>query len=195
MFDDCILLSNVISTKLSLKNPFELLHGTIPILHTRLKMFSEVGVITTKDKIQAKLTNQGTTCIFVGYAENHSKDVYQMLNLKKNAIINSRDIIWLTKMHKDWIKTKLMPFSEEEKFLELYLLEGKKINEIFTNVTEDERNKSDKKVFRAIKKLESWFNLQSTKAIDDYNCGREILLEQINLDLFTTAMIKEPANY
>ena len=63
MCDDCILLSNVISTKLSLKSPFESLRGAIPILHTRLKMFSEVEVVTTNDKIQAKLSNQGTTCI------------------------------------------------------------------------------------------------------------------------------------
>ena len=46
-----------------------------------------------------------------------------------------------------------------------------------------------------MKKLESWFNPQATKALDDYNRGREILLEQVNLALFTTAMTKEPTNY
>jgi hypothetical protein len=54
-------LSNVVSTKLSLKSTFELLHGTSPILHTSLKMFGEVGVVTNKDGMQAKLTNRGTT--------------------------------------------------------------------------------------------------------------------------------------
>ena len=70
-----------------------------------------------------------------------------------------------------------------------------KINEMYTYVIEDESNKSDKKVFRALKKLESWFNPQATKEIDDYNRRREILLEQVNLALCTTAMIKEPTNY
>jgi hypothetical protein len=81
----------------------------------------------------------------VGYAENHSKDVYRMLNLKTNAIINSRDIIWLKKMHKDCINIKPMSFSEEEEVLELPSgKERMKINETCTNVTEDESNKSDK---------------------------------------------------
>jgi hypothetical protein len=75
-------LSNVMSTKYELKSPYELLFGAMPVLNSRLKMFGEVGVVTTKDKIQAKLTNRGTTCIFVGYAENHSKDVFRMLNLE-----------------------------------------------------------------------------------------------------------------
>ena len=102
-------LSNVLSTKSNFKSPFESLFGAKPILHDNLKIFGEVGVVTTKDKIQAKLTNRGTPCIFVGYAENHSKDVYRMLNLETNSIINSRDIIWLKKMHKDWLKNKLKP--------------------------------------------------------------------------------------
>jgi hypothetical protein len=87
--------SNVISTKSSLKSPFELLYGKKPILHDNLKIFGEVGVVITKDKIQAKLTNRGTTCMLVGYTENHSRDVHRMLNLTTNSIINPQDIIWL----------------------------------------------------------------------------------------------------
>jgi hypothetical protein len=99
IWPECVMTatytSSVISTKLSLEKPLELPNGVRPILHTSLKMFSEVGVVTTKDKIQAKWTNQGATCIFVVYAEKHSKDGYQMLNLDTNAIIYSCDIIWL----------------------------------------------------------------------------------------------------
>ena len=70
-----------------------------------------------------------------------------------------------------------------------------KISEISTIVTEDESNKSDENIFRAMKTLESWFNPQATKAIDDYNRERDIMSEQVNLALFTAAMIKEPTNY
>jgi hypothetical protein len=59
-------LSNIISTKMIVKRPFELLYGERPTLHNNLKMFGEVGVVTTKEKIQAKLSNQGLTCMFVG---------------------------------------------------------------------------------------------------------------------------------
>jgi hypothetical protein len=61
-------LSNIISSKSSLKSPFELLFGSKPILHYDLKIFGEVGVVTTKDKIQSKLTNRGSPCIFVDCA-------------------------------------------------------------------------------------------------------------------------------
>jgi hypothetical protein len=81
--------SNIISTKSSLKSSFELLHGEKPTSHHNLKIFGEVGVVTTKDKIQAKLSNRGTTCMLVGYTEHHSRDVHRMLNSTTDSIINS----------------------------------------------------------------------------------------------------------
>jgi hypothetical protein len=67
---ECVMnvtyLSNIMSTKSSFKSPFEFLHGEKPKLHDNLKMFGEVEVVTTKEKIQAKLSNRGTTCMFVG---------------------------------------------------------------------------------------------------------------------------------
>ena len=113
-------LSNILSTKSTIKSPFELLYGVKPTLPESLKVFGEVGVVTTKDKIQAKLTNRGTTCVFMGYTENHSGDVYRMLNLSTNTIILSRDIIWLKKMYKDWIKSKQSTiYDEDESEIEL----------------------------------------------------------------------------
>jgi hypothetical protein len=98
---ECVMnvtyLSNIMSTKSSFKSPFELLYGEKPKLHNNIKMFGEVGVVTTKEKIQAKLSNRGTTCMYVGYTEHHSRDVYRMLNMTTNSIINPRDIIWLNK--------------------------------------------------------------------------------------------------
>jgi hypothetical protein len=51
-------LANMLSSKSSLKSPFELLFGSKPILYYELKIFGEFGVVTTKDKIQSKLTNR-----------------------------------------------------------------------------------------------------------------------------------------
>jgi hypothetical protein len=52
-----------------------LLHGENLTLNNNLKIFGEVGAFTSKEKIQAKLINRGTTCMFAGYTEHHSKDV------------------------------------------------------------------------------------------------------------------------
>ena len=194
---ECVMtttyLSNVIATRSNMRSSFELLYHTKPILPEELKIFGEVGVVTTKDKIQAKLANRGTPCIFVGYTENHSKDVYRMLNLKTNAIINSRDIIWLKNMYTDWLKNKLMTkIDDEEDSIELPT--GNKRNFASNDDEIDKKNK-DEKVIRAMKKLESWFNPQATKVIEDHNHGREILLEQVNLALLTTDFMKEPSSF
>jgi hypothetical protein len=53
----------------------------------------------------------------------------------------------------------------------------------------------DKKVFRDMRKLESWFNPQATKAVEDYNHGRKTTLDQVNLALFSTEINKEPTIY
>jgi hypothetical protein len=54
---ECVMnvtyLSIIISTILSFKSPFEFLYGEKPMLLNNLKMFGEVGVVTTKERIQA----------------------------------------------------------------------------------------------------------------------------------------------
>jgi hypothetical protein len=52
-----------------------------------------------------------------------------------------------------------------------------------------------KKAFRTMRKLESWFNPQCTKVIEYYNHGREMTLDQVNLALYSTEIVKEPTTY
>jgi hypothetical protein len=148
-------------------------------------MFGEVGVVTTKERIQAKLSNQGTTCTFIGNSENHSKDVYRMLNLTTNSKINSQDIICLNKTYREWKDNKATISNVKDDTIELPTGVDKiKLTENATKETEDESNKSDKKVFRAMRKLESWFNPEATKAVENYNHGREMTLDQVDLAFF-----------
>jgi hypothetical protein len=83
IWEECVMnvtyLSDIISTKSSLKCPFELLYHNRPNLYDNLKTFGEVGIVATKEKIQAKLSKRGTICMFVGYTEHHSRDVYRMI--------------------------------------------------------------------------------------------------------------------
>jgi hypothetical protein len=46
-----------------------------------------------------------------------------------------------------------------------------------------------------MKKLESWFNPQATRAVEDYNYGRQLTLDQDNLVLFSADFVKEPTSY
>jgi hypothetical protein len=189
-------LSNIISKKSNFKSPFELLHGERPTLDNNLKLFGEVGMVTKKDKIQAKLSNRGTTCIFVRYMEHHSRNVYRMLNLTTHSIINSQDIICFNKTYGEWKNNKSTISTAEDDTIEI--LTGVIKRKLTTNAiknSEVEGNELDKKVFRAMRKLENWFNSQATKAVEDYNHRREITLDQVNLALFSTEIIKESTTY
>jgi hypothetical protein len=134
--------------------------------------------------------------MFVGYTEHHSRDAYRMLNLSTNSIINSQDIIWLNKTYREWKENKATIFNVEDDTTELLTGVDKiKLTENARKETEDESNESDKKVFRAMRKLESWVNPEAIKAVENYNHGREMTLDQVNLALFSTVMIKEPTTY
>jgi hypothetical protein len=43
--------------------------------------------------------------------------------------------------------------------------------------------------------LESWFNPKATKIVDEFDRGREIDLEQVNMALLTTSFTKEPSSF
>jgi hypothetical protein len=48
------------------------------------------------------------------------------------------------------------------------------------------------KVYRAMRKLESLLNPQATKVVLDYNHGSEMTLDQVNLAMFSTDIVKDP---
>jgi hypothetical protein len=71
-----------------------------------------------------------------------------MLNFDTNAIIKSRDIIWLKKMQVDWLKNKSTMNLEEEDVLELPTgNESNKVEEGATHVDIDKRKKKMRRLF------------------------------------------------
>jgi hypothetical protein len=57
--------------------------------------------------------------MFVGYTGHHSRDVYRMLNLTTNSIINYQDIIWLNKTYGEWENNKTTISTAEDDTIEL----------------------------------------------------------------------------
>ena len=72
--------------------------GELPEYAHHLRTWGEAGVVKLKTKTTVKLQNNGTTCMFVGYAINHKPDVYRMWDPFSNRVHTSRDVIWLKKM-------------------------------------------------------------------------------------------------
>ena len=62
-----------------------------------LRTFGEMAVVVIHEgkKMRSKLDNKRKTCMFVGYADDHSGDVYRFLIIHTKRIIMSRDARWL----------------------------------------------------------------------------------------------------
>jgi hypothetical protein len=81
--------SNITFIKENMICPYQILFQNKPRIPESLRSFGEIGVVTTKNDIQGKLTNRGKPYMFMGYSINHSHDVYRMLNIKTKMITNS----------------------------------------------------------------------------------------------------------
>jgi hypothetical protein len=85
---------------------------------------------------------------------------------------------------------------EEEDVLELPTgNESNKVEEEATHVDIDKKKKTNEKIVREMRKLKSWFNPQATKIVDEFDRGREIVFEQVNLALLTDSLTKEPSSF
>jgi hypothetical protein len=71
-----------------------------------------------------------------------------------------------------------------------------KVEEEATHVDLDKKKKKkNEKIVCEMRKLESWFNPQATKIVDELDRGRDIVFEQVNLALITTSLTKEPSSF
>jgi hypothetical protein len=94
-------LNNLLVQTSEKKNSYELFYGKVNPIEKHLKIFGEIGIVTKHNtsKINSKLSDRAVTCMFLGYAKDHAPNVYQMLKLNTNAVIITRDIVWLRKLY------------------------------------------------------------------------------------------------
>merc|ERR1711884_1019271 len=59
-----------------------------------------------RKKIQAKIKNKGIPCLYLGHADNHGSDVCRLLKLETKRVVRSRDLKWLDKTLKEYMKDK-----------------------------------------------------------------------------------------
>jgi hypothetical protein len=174
-------LLNVISIKNKDFCPYELLFDCKPKLPTSLRFFGEIGVLTTKANTQRKLKSRGTPCMFVGYSVHHTNDVYRMLNLYTKKIIQSRKIIWLNDAYHYWIDRKVLHKKEiddedDDVITNSKIQEVKIVQDQLSSVQDQDELKT-KKIYRAMRQLESIFNPEASTMLQNIEQGWEILLK------------------
>ena len=77
--------------------PHQLFYGNMPRYAYNLQIFGQAGIVLRPGKktIKGKLTSRGDKKYFVGYARDHSHDVYRMYNPETGRVSITRDIRWL----------------------------------------------------------------------------------------------------
>ena len=103
-------LDNIMVRPERTKPPHTLFYGKDKKYMRCLRAFGEMAVIAIHEgkKMRSKLDDRGKTCMFVGYADDLSRDVYRFLNLHTKRIIMSRDARWLNIIWKHYRKKASM---------------------------------------------------------------------------------------
>ena len=85
-----------------------------------LRTFGEMAVVAIHEgkKMRSMLDKRGKTCMFVGYADDHSGDVYRFLNIHTKRIIMSRDARWLNIIWKHYRTKSIYARKQVELFLD-----------------------------------------------------------------------------
>ena len=71
---------NLIVKKKDAKPAYELFYGREAKIARYLRTFGEIGIVKNIQKLKGKLEDRGRALIFVGYSDDHNKDVYRMFN-------------------------------------------------------------------------------------------------------------------
>ena len=132
--------------------------GSIAIETWQVKIVPELAVIAIHEgkKMRSKLDDRGKTCMFVGYADDHTKDVYRFLNIHTRRIILSRDVRWLNIIWKQYKKKSLYARRQVELFLyeeERSLGDERSFGESSIEEIEEDESESDGNNTETQKKL------------------------------------------
>ena len=131
-------LDNILVSSNKDTSPYKQFYGTPSPIREHLRTFGEIGIVTRHNNqpIRGKLDDRGVPCVFLGYAKDHSANVYRMLKLDTNAVIITRDIVWLKKMYYEYMgMTKIKKYNVEE--------DKPTDNESVINLIEDMENEGD----------------------------------------------------
>ena len=113
-------LDNIMVRPDRTKPPYTSFYNKDAKFMKHLRTFGEMAVVAIHEgkKMRSKLDNRGKTCMFVGYADAHSGDVYRFLNIHTKRIIMSRDARWLNIIWKHYRMKSIYARKQVELFLD-----------------------------------------------------------------------------
>ena len=157
-------LDNIMVRPERAKSPHTLFYGEDAKYTRSLRTFGEMAVIAIHEgnKMRSKLDDRGKRGMFVGYAEDHTKDVYRFLNIHTRRIVLSRDVRWLNIIWKQYKKKSLYARRQVELFLyeeERSLGDERSFGESSIEEIEEDESESDGNNTETQKKLGIGINM------------------------------------
>jgi hypothetical protein len=138
-----------------------------------LDLLAKLALLQLKPISKVSRKVRGTICMFVAYSVQHVNDLYRMMNLDTNSIIQSQDIICLNEAimirFKRWFR-KRKRIIQKSNDSQAKLISLKDHNEL-----------KKKNVYRPKRLLKSSFNPEASSMLQNIEQGSEILLEQANV--------------
>ena len=113
-------LDNIMVRPDSTKPPYNLFYNKDAKFMKHLRSFGEMAVVAIHEgkKMRSKLDNREKTCMFVGYADDHSGDVHRFLNIHTKRIVMTRDARWLNIIWKHYRMKSIYARKQVELFLD-----------------------------------------------------------------------------
>ena len=88
------------------KPPYYMFFKKHPTYRKHLRIFGEIAVVANHERksTRTKIEQRGKVAMFVGYAEDHTGDVYRFIHLKTQHVVLSRDARWMNIMWKVYMR-------------------------------------------------------------------------------------------
>ena len=149
-------LCNSMVQKSGLQSSHKLFYGQEEFTPNLFHRIGEMAVIAKREPIKAKMADRGKTMVFVGYSQDHAKDVYRFYNTVTRAVVQSRDVIWLEKLYGEYVDkvistTNLLSISsviEDDQKEKPPITGPKRVEE-----TKTEETKKERRLRNALRKL------------------------------------------
>ena len=101
-------LDNMMVRHMGGKPPYYMFFREHPKYRKHLSIFGEIAVVANHERnsTRTKIKQRGKVAMFVGYAEDHTGDIYRFIHLKTQHVILSRDARWMNIIWKAYMRKK-----------------------------------------------------------------------------------------
>ena len=105
-----------------------------------LRIFGEIAVVTNHERksTRTRIEQRGKTVMLVGYADDHTGDVYRFIHLKPQHVIVSRDARWMNIVWRAYMR-KQQCINQGQQIIDEHFESDAEIQENSTNQQPEHR--------------------------------------------------------